>query len=131
MLDLLRADARARALAGQRLERAQDWLAGSSTPSSAAQPSSTSGAQAESGDGRDRIDVQAIYGVGRALHADVSVNGALWRYRGAGAALGVNDPAAEPRYALASIDPLLRAPALGRRCRAHRLLCIPGRPPDD
>lgn len=99
VLDLLRADARA-ALAGKRLERAQDWLAASSVQSVSAS------AAPASGEGRDRIDVRAIYGVGQVLHADVSVNGALWRYRqGRRWPLGVSDPGAAPHYALASIDP--------------------------
>lgn len=100
VLDLLRADARA--AAAQRLGRAQDWL----PPSAAAQLSARGPAHGMPGsDAQDNVDVLAIYGVGRVLHADVSVNGAVWRYRqGRHWPLGVAGQADAPRYALVAID---------------------------
>jgi hypothetical protein len=102
VLDLLRADARA-AAAGKRLDRAQDWLA---APASASSPAARQAPLSETaGNARDRLDVLAIYGVGQALHADVSINGELWRYRqGRRWPQGIDDAEAEPRYSLVGID---------------------------
>lgn len=106
VLDLLRADAQA-ATAGKRLERAQDWLA---MPQGYAPSQTLPGAAAiarptPSGDARDRLDVMAIYGVGRSLYADIAINGALWRYRqGRHWPQGVDDEAGEPRYSLVRIE---------------------------
>jgi hypothetical protein len=106
VLDLLRADARA-ALAAKRLERAQDWLAPSAaSAASASAAASGAAANALPGAGRDRVDLLAIYGVGRSLHAEVSVNGVLWRYRqGRRWPQGISGEDVEPAYALAAIDP--------------------------
>jgi len=103
VLDLLRADARA-ALAGKRMERAQDWLATPGTVMSA--PRMSPGTHAgQAGNVRDQLEVLAIYGVGRSLHADIMINGELWRYRqGRHWPLGIADAAGEPRYSLVSIE---------------------------
>ena len=77
VLDLLRADARA--AARQRLGHAQDWLSSSSP---VPQPASLSAPGMPGRDGQDRVDVLAIYGVGRTLHADVAVKGAHQRELG-------------------------------------------------
>ncbi|WP_019938816.1 hypothetical protein [Bordetella sp. FB-8] len=106
VLDLLRADARA-ATVGKRLERAQDWLA---TPQSFVPPHASLQAAPvvrsdPSGDAGDRLDVLAIYGVGRSLYADIAINGALWRYRqGRHWPQGVDDATGEPRYSLVRIE---------------------------
>jgi len=119
VLDLLRADAQA-AAAQLRLGRAQDWLArpgGASAPPVTVPPRSAGGPA-------DRLDVVAIYGVGRALQADVSVNGAVWRYRqGRHWPLGVvSAQPAEPGYALVAIDlPCVRL----RRDDDIRTACLP------
>jgi hypothetical protein len=103
VLDLLRADARA-ALAARHLERAQDWLASTASMAQARQPDAATRAALDGAS--DRIDVLAIYGVGRLLHAEVSVNGVLWRYRqGRRWPQGMGEEGAEPGYALAVIDP--------------------------
>jgi len=119
VLDLLRADAQA-AAAQLRLGRAQDWLA---PPTPASLPH-TAPPYAAAGGVPDRVDVIAIYGVGRALHADVSINGATWRYRqGRHWPLGVaaGQPA-EPGYALVGIDlPCVRL----RRDGGVRTACLP------
>lgn len=118
VLDLLRADARA--AAAQRLGRAQDWL----PPSSPAQGPARASVPGPSGRDADSVDVLAIYGVGRALHADVSVNGAVWRYRqGRHWPLGVAGQNGEPRYALIAIDlPCVRL----RRQDDVRTVCLHG-----
>ena len=102
VLDLLRADAQA-AAGGKRLERAQDWLA---MPASMPQRQAAPVARAEpAGDARDRLDVLAIYGVGQSLHADIAINGELWRYRqGRRWPQGIDDTAGEPRYSLVRIE---------------------------
>ncbi|WP_231501687.1 hypothetical protein [Bordetella petrii] len=93
--DLLRADAQA-AQAARHPQQAADWLgpphAGSPRPSLQA-------GQA------DQVDVLAIYGVGKSLHAEVSVNGRVARYR-AGRAWPLESQlsADAERYALLSID---------------------------
>jgi hypothetical protein len=123
VLDLLRADARA-ALAGKRLERAQDWLAtmpGAAMPA----PPMPSGAHAgQTGNARDQLEVLAIYGVGRSLHADIMINGELWRYRqGRHWPQGVADATGEPRYSLVSIEqPCVRL----RMQESTRTACLHG-----
>lgn len=114
VLDLLRAEARATAV--QRLGRAQDWLA-----PPAAQPQARAAAPYGAAE-QDRVDLLAIYGVGRSLHADVAVNGAVWRYRqGRHWPLGATGQAGEPRYALVAIDlPCVRL----RREDAVRTACM-------
>ncbi len=101
VLDLLRADARA--AAAQRLGHAQDWLAPSpagSAPARLSPPGRVSGT-----DDADRVDVLAIYGIGRTLLADIEVNGAVWRYRqGRPWPLGATEQGPEHRYALVAID---------------------------
>jgi len=95
--DLLRADAQA-ARAARPLQRAADWLGRAPQAEVSATPGHLP-------DAADRIDVMAIYGVGKALHADISVNGRLARYRAgrerpvAGGHPGAGDP-----YALVAID---------------------------
>lgn len=103
VLDLLRADARA-ALAGKRLEHAQDWLATPRAvmPATTVPPGVNAG---QAGNARDQLEVLAIYGVGRSLHADIVINGELWRYRqGRHWPLGIADAMGEPRYSLVSIE---------------------------
>jgi len=112
--DLLRADARA-ARASRSLRRANDWLA--TTPQAGDSP-----VRGRSPDAVDRLDVLAIYGVGKALHADVSVNGRLVRYR-AGRAMPVAGGGAVPgeSYALVAIDgPCVRL----RRAGEPRTACL-------
>lgn len=103
VLDLLRADARA-ALAGKHMERAQDWLAmpGAIMPAVPLSPGANAGQAANA---RDQLEVLAIYGVGRSLHADIMINGESWRYRqGRRWPLGIDDAAGEPRYSLVGIE---------------------------
>ncbi|SAI57412.1 Uncharacterised protein [Bordetella ansorpii] len=124
VLDLLRADARA--AARQRLGHAQDWLSSSSP---VPQPASLSAPGMPGRDGQDRVDVLAIYGVGRTLHADVAVNGAVWRYRqGRHWPLGIAGQNGEPRYALVAIDlPCVRL----RRQDDVRTACLHAEPAHD
>jgi hypothetical protein len=123
VLDLLHADAQA-AAGSRRLERAQDWLAmpaGMAPPH--VPPHAVPGSRAEpAGDARDRLDVMAIYGVGQSLHADVAINGELWRYRqGRLWPQGIDDAAGEPRYSLVRIDqPCVRL----RWQEAQRTACL-------
>ncbi|HEY0295248.1 MAG TPA: hypothetical protein VGC69_07935 [Bordetella sp.] len=119
VLDLLRADAQA-AVAGKQLERAQDWLA---MPASVASLHAPAASRADpSGNDRDRLDVLAIYGVGQALHADIAINGELWRYRqGRRWPQGIDDAAGEPRYSLVRIEqPCVRL----RWQEAQRTVCL-------
>jgi hypothetical protein len=124
VLDLLRADAQA-AAAGKRLERAQDWLA---MPRTLVPPLVSPGAASPpvrsepSGDARDRVDVVAIYGVGRSLYADIAINGELWRYRqGRRWPQGIDDAVGEPRYSLVRIEqPCVRL----RWQQAQRTACL-------
>lgn len=93
--DLLRADAQA-AQTARHPQQAADWLG----PSHAGRPPSS-----PHGGLADQVDVMAIYGVGKSLHADVSVNGRIARYR-AGRAWPLESQlsADGERYALLSID---------------------------
>lgn len=92
--ELLRVDAEA--ARGQRgLRQAADWIG---PPSPAAHAGTSSRMP-------DRIDVQAIYGLGKALHADVLINGRLASFR-SGRATPIQHGAAasdEP-YSLLGID---------------------------
>jgi hypothetical protein len=119
VLDLLRADAQA-AAGGKRLERAQDWLA---MPASLPPHQAAPLARAEpAGDARDQLEVLAIYGVGQSLHADIAINGELWRYRqGRRWPQGIDDAAGEPRYSLVRIEqPCVRL----RWQEAQRTACL-------
>ena len=124
VLDLLRADAQA-AVAGKRLERAQDWLAApriSPTPPRASPDVMPAAGTEPAGDARDRLDVVAIYGVGQSLYADIAINGELWRYRqGRRWPQGIDDAAGEPRYSLVRIEqPCVRL----RWQEAQRTACL-------
>jgi len=97
--DLLRADAQA-ARAAPPLRQAADWL---EAPAGGARRASAG--PADEASAADRIDVVAIYGVGKALHADISVNGRIARYRaGRAAPLTSAPPLAGDSYALQAIE---------------------------
>ena len=113
--DLLRADAQvARAMSP--LQQAADWLP-------TAMHARGAPSHVRTPDAMDHIDVQAIYGVGKALHADISVNGRLARYR-AGRAMPLESsgpPGGEP-YALLGIDaPCVRL----RKAGEPHTACLP------
>ncbi|WP_242697265.1 hypothetical protein [Bordetella petrii] len=96
--DLLRADAQA-ARAAPPPRQAADWL---EAPAGGA-PRASAG-PADEASAADRIDVMAIYGVGKALHADISVNGRVARYRAGRAAPLASAPLAGDSYALQAIE---------------------------
>jgi len=98
--ELLRADAQA-ARATPPPRQAADWLG----PRAGGAPRASGGpADAPHGSGAaDRVDVVAIYGVGKALHADISVNGRVSRYR-AGRAAPLASASPGDSYVLQAID---------------------------
>ena len=98
--ELLRADAQA-ARAAPPPRQAADWLG----PRAGGAPRASGGpADAPHGSGAaDRVDVVAIYGVGKALHADISVNGRVSRYR-AGRAAPLASASPGDSYVLQAID---------------------------
>ncbi|HYG42759.1 MAG TPA: hypothetical protein VEA17_07555 [Bordetella sp.] len=100
--ELLRADAQA-ARAAQPPRLAADWLAPAT--GTAHTPGASTGNPPDGGPGStDRIDVVAIYGVGKALHADISVNGHLSRYRAGHAKPMASHPSIGESYALLDIQ---------------------------
>ena len=100
--DLLRADAQA-ARAAPPPRQAADWL-GPPAGSALRTPAGLAGSLPDGASvAADRVDVVAIYGVGKVLHADVSVNGRVSRYRAGRAAPLASLPAGEP-YVLQAIE---------------------------
>lgn len=106
--DLLRLDAQAARVTAPR--QAADWLR-PGTPQVAAHAAriGRAGGYAgpEAGDApgaADRIDVVAIYGVGKVLHADISINGRLSRYRAGRALPLASSPLGAQPYSLHAIE---------------------------
>ncbi|WP_459614618.1 hypothetical protein [Bordetella sp. 2513F-2] len=116
VLDLLRADARA-AAAAQRFQHAPAWL-----PANVQGPAAGPAAGMPAMQRDEQVELLAIYGVGRALHADVSVNGAIWRYRqGSPWPLGTAGVEGHPGYGLQAIVlPCVRL----RKQEALRVACL-------
>ncbi|MCD0501899.1 hypothetical protein [Bordetella petrii] len=94
--ELLRVDAEA-ARGQPGLRQASDWIGPRS------QAPADRGASASRMP--DRIDVQAIYGFGKTLHADVLINGRLASYRsGRAAPMQHGTVASDEQYSLLGID---------------------------
>lgn len=112
--ELLHIDAQAARAASGLPPRASDWLRQPDAPQAALRPA---GHDAASHEGPDRIRVVAIYGVGKALRAHVSVNGTVLLYRaGRPAPMGGNAGDSNP-YTLQAIDtPCVR---LGRAGQSY------------
>lgn len=112
--ELLRIDAQAARAASGLPRQASDWLRQPDAPRAALRPA---GYSAASDENLDRIRVLAIYGVGKALRADVSVNGTVLLYRaGRPAPMGGGVGDAHP-YTLQAIDaPCVR---LGRAGQSY------------
>ncbi|MBV7482367.1 hypothetical protein KW845_05365 [Bordetella sp. BOR01] len=127
MRDLLRADAQA-ARAARFPRQAVDWLAPQLPGGMVRLPGAPPGNRPDGEPGSiDRIDVMAIYGVGKALHADISVNGRVSRYRAGHAMPLLGSPLAGESYALLAIEaPCVRLRKAGERYTTCLLNAEPG-----
>lgn len=100
--ELLRADAQAARAASITPRQAADWLRQPAPDARRAAAPSGAAASALSVP-VDRIDLLAIYGVGAALQADVSINGVVSRYRAGRATPLASSPGHGEAYVLQGI----------------------------